>query len=344
MWHSYLSNIPHYQFSQQTKIVEYLLKRPFYDKIIDSRIFYTILVIMLRMFPFLFFVGFCFIVHGQRWAEHSDTLNKSRLIEVTTGITATWTGSMIGLSEIWYKKVAKSKFHFFNDNNEWLQMDKIGHFYTAYKINQLTSDFYKWSGVKEKTSLLIGTGISIGYQTTFEFFDAYSKDWGFSWGDIAANTIGSLSFLGQNLVWQEERIIPKFSSFPTNFAPIRPNVLGSNFIESLLKDYNGQTYWLSFSPGTFFKQSKIPKWACISFGYSIHEKIVGDKSSFTDLNTGIAYHQKREFLISLDIDFSRLPIRRPWLKMIVKQFNYLKIPFPSLVLRGNQILGSWSGY
>ncbi|MBL1278799.1 MAG: DUF2279 domain-containing protein [Fluviicola sp.] len=299
---------------------------------------------MIRVIPVLLLFLFASQANAQRLFSPSDSLNKKRAIIVSSSITTVWAGSMIGLSQLWYKDIPKSKFHFFNDNKEWLQMDKAGHFYAAHKINQLTSDLFKWSGVNDKTSLFIGTGISIGYQTTFEFFDAYSKDWGFSWGDVAANTLGSLSYLGQELVWGEERIIPKFSAFPTEYAKIRPAVLGSNFAESFLKDYNGQTYWLSFSPGTFFKNSKIPKWACISFGYSVDAKLVGDSETYFDVATGTTYNAKREFLLSLDIDFSRLPIKKPWLKAIVKQFNYLKLPFPSLIVRGDQLVGSWSGW
>ncbi len=291
---------------------------------------------------FLLFVSS--ITMSQSFFTPADSLKKGRLLGVSTGVATVWAGSMLGLSQVWYKDIPKSKFHSFDDSKEWLQMDKAGHFYAAYKINQLTSDLFIWSGLNKKTSLWLGTGISLGYQTTFEIFDGYSKDWGFSWSDMAGNAIGSFSYLGQQLIWGEERIIPKFSTFPTQFASIRPEVLGSNFGESFLKDYNGQTYWLSFSPGTFFKNSKIPKWACISVGYSVYGKLVGDESSYTDVNTGITYSAKREVKLSLDIDFSKLPIKRPWLKAVVKQFNYLKIPFPTVIYRGNQFVGSWSGW
>tara|TARA_R110002072_G_scaffold929_3_gene7470 strand:- start:8637 stop:9536 length:900 start_codon:yes stop_codon:yes gene_type:complete len=299
---------------------------------------------MLKTIFLFFLIGSTHSTFCQQLFLPSDSLNNKRVIAITSSVSTVWASSIIGLSQIWYKDIPKSKFQFFNDNKEWLQMDKVGHFYTAYKINKLTSDLYRWSGVSKKTSLIIGTGISVGYQSTFEILDGYSKNWGFSWGDVGANTLGSLSFLGQELAWGEERIIPKFSALPTKYASIRPAVLGRNFTESLLKDYNGQTYWLSFSPGTFFKNSKIPKWACLSIGYSVDAKLIGNKSSYTDVVSGITYNEKREFLLSLDIDFSRLPIKRPWLKAIVKQFNYLKIPFPSLMLRGDQLVGSWSGY
>ncbi len=311
---------------------------------VDNSIFSINLVIMIKAI----ILGVLLIVSStlmsQSFLTPSDSLNKGRLIGVSSSVATVWAGSMIGLSQVWYKDIPKSKFHTFDDSKEWLQMDKAGHFYAAYKINQLTSELFIWSGLNEKASLLLGTGISIGYQTTFEFFDGYSKDWGFSWSDMAANAVGSFSYFGQQLAWGEERIIPKFSTYPSEFAAIRPEVLGSTFGESFLKDYNGQTYWLSFSLGTFFKNSRIPKWACISIGYSVNEKLVGDSETYFDSVTGITYSAKRELKLSLDIDFSKLPIKKPWLKAIVKQFNYLKIPFPTVIYRGNKFIGSWSGW
>lgn len=273
--------------------------------------------------------------------QPSDSVSMARVAGTSIGIGGAWSGSMIGLYQVWYSKIEKSPWHSFNDSKNWLQMDKMGHFYISHKISQFCRDKYVWSGMDNTTATWIGAGISVGYQTTFEMFDAYSAEWGFSWSDIAANTLGTASYTAQSLVWKEERIIPKFSYSPTEFAAIRPEVLGGSFAEALMKDYNGQTYWLSFSPGTFFKHCPIPKWACISIGYSAHEKLKGDDESYTDLTTGIHYQSQREFLLSLDIDFSRLPIKRPWLRAIVKQFNYIKIPFPTLRLRGGQLDGAF---
>lgn len=265
--------------------------------------------------------------------EKDNSPNKGRLIGVSSSIGTVWAGSMIGLQTIWYNDTVPNKFQFIDDSKNWLQMDKAGHVYTAYQINRLTSDLYEWSGLNKNTSAWIGFGVSMGYQTTLEILDGFSGTWGWSWGDMAANTIGSAGFTAQQLFWGEQRILPKFSYSPSPFAELRPQVLGSNFQEALLKDYNGQTYWLSFSPGSFFPESGIPKWACISFGYSAHQKLVGSESAYTDIMTGITYHEQREFLLSLDIDFSQFDIKRPWLRALVKQFNYLKIPFPAMMLR-----------
>jgi uncharacterized protein YfiM (DUF2279 family) len=295
---------------------------------------------------------FCSFVYGHSTSD-SDSINptstslltpsssfhKGRFIGVSSGIGATWAGSMIGLHQIWYSKVPKSSWNTFDDSKNWLQMDKVGHFYTAYKINALTSDLYKWSGTPNNSHLYYGLGVSFGFQTTLEFLDAHTEEWGWSWADFSANVIGSVGYTVQQIAWREERIIPKFSYHPTEFAAVRPNVLGSTPLESLLKDYNGQTYWLSFSPGTFINNSKIPKWACISVGYSAHEKLVGSESYYLDNTTGIEYNEKREFLLSLDIDLSKIPVKKPWLKTILKQLNYLKIPFPALILRDGKVIG-----
>ncbi len=281
-----------------------------------------------------------FLFAQRSFFQEAESLSNGRLIGTSVGIGSFWSGSMIGLSQVWYSEVDKEPWHTFDDSRNWLQMDKAGHFYISHKITQFCRDKYVWSGVDNKTSTWIGAGISIGYQTTFEFFDAYSAEWGFSWSDVAANTLGTLSYSAQSLIWEEERIIPKFSYAPTDYAAIRPEVLGSTFSESLLKDYNGQTYWLSFSPATFFKDSKIPKWACISFGYSVDGKLKGDTEVYADASSGTIYQSQREFLLSLDIDFSRLPIKRPWLKAVVKQLNYVKIPFPALRLSGGNLDGS----
>jgi hypothetical protein len=274
----------------------------------------------------------------------SDSLNKGRLIGVSVGVGSVWAGSMIGLSQVWYNDSEKTKWHAFNDSKDWLQMDKAGHYYTAYKLNMLTTDLFRWSGFNRRKSLWLGTGVSLGYQTTLEMLDAYNAAWGFSWSDMLANGLGTASYMAQQLIWDEERFIPKFSYYPTKYASVRPEILGNNFAESLLKDYNGQTYWLSFSPGTFMKDSKFPKWACISIGYGIDKKLVGSEEYYLDTATGNEYFSSREILLSLDIDFSKIPVKKPWLKALLKQFNYLKVPFPAVGIRNGKVFGSVLGY
>lgn len=295
---------------------------------------------MLRRSVILLFVLLGFQTYGQiSFFTASDSLNKGRFWGVNAAVGGLWTGSMVGLSQVWYTN-EKTTWHSFDDSRNWMQMDKVGHFYTANKISTLTGDLYHWSGLSNKSSAWIGFGVGMGYQLTLEMLDAYSPEWGFSWSDVGANTMGSILYLGQQLGWEEQRILLKFSTHPSPYAHYRPEILGSNFAERLLKDYNGQTYWLSISPGTF-GQNSFPKWLCFSLGYSIDQKLVGDLDYFDYQENGQAaqFHAQRQFLLSLDVDFSRIPAKRPWARTLLKQLNYLKVPFPALILTGDQLGG-----
>lgn len=273
--------------------------------------------------------------------ERSDTLNESRLTGVSIGIGTLWAGSMTGLYQVWYSKTDRSPFHTFDDSKNWLQMDKIGHTYTAYKITEVTHELLNWTGLERKKGLVTSSVTGWGFQATLEMFDAFSADWGFSWSDMLANTAGTGLYMGQELLWKEQRIIPKFSYSPTKYAQFRPEVLGSTHPERLLKDYNGQTYWLSCSPGAFLKNSSFPKWLCFSIGYSADERLVGDQDLYVQSVNGESFEfdSKREFIFSLDLDLTKLNVKRPWLKATLKQLNHLKVPFPAIRFSDGTIKG-----
>jgi hypothetical protein len=262
-----------------------------------------------------------------------DTFVSKRFAVTNLVIGSTWTASVFGLQNAWYKNSQSNNFHLFDDASNWMQMDKAGHFYTTAKLSLLTSDCYKWAGVNPKKAAIAGSLIGLGYQTTLEIFDGYSTDWGFSWSDMTANVLGAGFFLAQDLLWNEQRFIPKFSYHPTEYAAYRPSVLGSNFQERLLKDYNGQTYWISFSPAHIQRFQSLPKWLCVSFGYSVDQKLVGDQDNY------LGFQAQREWLFSLDVDFSQLKTKKKWVNTLLKQLNYIKIPFPTLSLKNGKIYG-----
>ena len=265
----------------------------------------------------------------------SDTLSKKR-VWIASGISAyTQIGSISALYSIWYSQNSNSSFHFFNDYGNWGNVDKYGHAYSSYQLSRTTANLYKWSGMSRRNSAFVGFALGLSYQTTLEIFDGFSSGYGFSWGDVWFNILGSSLYLGQELTFKEQIFLPKFSYHPTSYADIRPSTLGSNHAERFLKDYNGQTYWLSFSPKSFLKSSKFPEWLCLSIGYGIDARIVGDKTSYVDVN-GQTYFSNPEFYLSLDVDFKKLPIKNKTLKKVLTSLNYLKIPAPALSLRGNK--------
>jgi uncharacterized protein YfiM (DUF2279 family) len=264
----------------------------------------------------------------------SDTLNKARRNAVIISEASLASISLIGLNQLWYADFERSKFHTVNDNNEWLQMDKVGHVFTSYQLAKHGAQILNWSGVRKQDQLLYGATLGFGFLTAVEVLDGYSEEWGFSWGDILANGIGTSAYIGQELLWKEQRIAVKYSFHQTNFADKRPDKLGESFLEQVLKDYNGQTYWLSANLHSFFKKSKIPKWLNVAFGYSGEGMLIGNEIIDNQIvNTGNRY---RQFYLSLDLNLAAIQTNSRFLRTIFDVFNMIKIPFPSLEFNKNR--------
>lgn len=270
--------------------------------------------------------------------EKSDTLNTKRLKYVIGTKTLALSATFVGLNELWYKNYERSSFQFFNDNEEWLQMDKLGHLTTGYAVAQVSSNLFQWTGLEHKKSVLAGSGVSLLLLTGVEVLDGFSAQWGFSYGDMIANVVGVGAYASQEFLWGEQRISFKFSYFPSStnqdLAELRPALLGSNWTEQWLKNYNDQTYWLSLNLASFSnKEDKKLPWLNLALGYSGNGMLGG----FTNIweKDGITYDYShisryRTFYLSPDIDLSRIPTNKKALKTIFKALNFVKIPLPTL--------------
>lgn len=259
----------------------------------------------------------------------SDTLNKSRKNYTIVAGASSAAAGLIALNSLWYTDYQKSNFHFVNDNAQWLQMDKVGHVYGTYHLGKIYSDALQWSGVDRNKSIWYGATAGFLFVSTIEIMDGYSENWGASSGDIAANAAGSALYIGQDLLWQDQRITPKFSFHTTLYASARPAVLGSTFSEQILKDYNGQTYWLSANVHSFAKNTKIPKWLNLAVGYGAEGMIAGDDQLVNTvfLPTNSRY---RQFYLSLDVDLTKIPTNSHLLKTVFSLVNTIKIPAPTV--------------
>lgn len=277
----------------------------------------------------------------------SSLFSRKRLAIVASTEAVLYAGSMIGLNELWYKDYPRSSFHFFNDNDEWLQMDKVGHFTTSYYVGRIGIDLLKWTGADRKKAIWYGGMLGSFYQTTVEVLDGYSTEWGFSIGDFAANTAGSLLVIGQELAWDEQRIVLKYSFQQSNFALYRPNILGSTIYENLLKDYNGQTYWLSINLASFMKkETTFPSWLNVAVGYGANGVTGGSfNPPYIDENGNQLYFDRyRQYYISLDADLSKIKTKSKFLKTVFKTIGFIKIPAPALEFNKNGVNASWLGF
>jgi len=287
---------------------------------------------------FVFFVGFCFNAKAQNSFDNffkpSDSLHKKRLNTVIVSEAFIGSATLVALNQAWYADYPRSDFHFINDNAEWLQMDKAGHVFSAYHLGSFGANALKWSGADKKSQLLYGSTLGLTFLTAVEVFDGFSANWGASLGDVAANVSGTALFVSQELLWDEQRIVPKFSFHTTPYASARPNVLGSSFSEQILKDYNGQTYWLSANIHSFFKSSKVvPKWLNVAVGYGAEGMITG-KDEFVNTVFLPTDKRYRQFYLSLDVDLTKIETKSHFIKTILTVFNTIKIPAPTFEIKG----------
>lgn len=246
--------------------------------------------------------------------------------------TALYAGSLYGLSKTWYKNPL-TRFQVADDTHEWKQIDKIGHLYTSYQICRHTAELYKKTGISKKQAVIYGAISGFFFQTPIEILDGFSPDYGFSPGDVVANLVGTGLFVGQYALWDEVRVQPKFSFHYTSLAAVRPELLGRDWSERWLKDYNGQTYWFSASPGAFSSNSHWPSWLCISLGYGVQNMVAAE----TDKSIELGYGPYRQYYLSIDIDFTKIKTRSKFVKTVAFMLNTLKLPAPAIGFSRNGV-------
>lgn len=263
-----------------------------------------------------------------QFLKPSDTLNKPRRNAVIISESSLATLALIGLDQLWYADYPRSSFKTINDSGEWLQMDKFGHVFSSYQLGRIGANTLNWAGISKKDQLLFGSTLGLGFLTAVEVMDGFSEEWGFSWTDMAANVTGTGLYIGQELLWKEQRILLKYSFHRTDFAKQRPDKLGNGLFEEFLKDYNGQTYWLSANLNSFLKTDYIPNWLNLAFGFGADGMLTGEPNDPLFLNQ----NRTRQYYLSLDIDLTRIKTNSNVLKTIFDVFNVIKIPFPAIEL------------
>jgi hypothetical protein len=264
--------------------------------------------------------------------RQADMPSKKRLNWVRYGGLATYAVGMVGLNQLWYNQSPRTSFHFFNDGPEWKQVDKVGHFFTAFHLSSTTYQSLKWAGSKESKRALTSALVGFTVLSSIEIFDGFSPDYGASLTDLAANATGSILFWGQMAGWKEVRIHPKFSFGHSGLARQNPNLLGSNWSEELFKDYNGQTYWLSIDMNKFMS---FPKWLNLAVGYGATNMVRARDSE----NAVLGYSPFRQYYLSIDFDLTSIKTRSKFLKGVIYFVNMVKLPAPTLELSNGKLKG-----
>ena len=270
--------------------------------------------------------------------DSSPTLDKKKRNILLISEASIYTISLVSLNQLWYADYPKSKFHFINDNGEWLQMDKLGHLTASYYSGVAGIKAYQWTGMSRKNALWYGGLTGTFFLTIIEVLDGQSAEWGASSGDLIANSLGSFLAIGQELMWNEQRIQLKYSYKPSQWAEENPEQLGDNHLQRALKDYNGQTYWISLNLKSLLsvQNEDFPAWLSVSLGHS-GNKMTEPYQAYKTEN-GILYPKReRQFLLSFDVDLNKIKTKNKTLNSILHTFGFLKFPAPALELRGGSL-------
>lgn len=310
------------------------------------RLSFRYVIYLFRMIGMLLAIGFYSSAHAMTiensvkrdsMATNRDGLYKAIIIE-----SCYYAGSMLVLQNTWYSGRENVPFHFFNDNDGYLQVDKFGHAFGSYLESYIGYHWLKSIGVERTKALLFGGTLGLVLQTPIEIMDGIHEGWGFSWGDMAANALGSSLVIGQELVFKEQLIKYKFSYSRSSYSRVANGYLGKTSLDRFLKDYNGHTYWFSLPLNKIAPFNGIPRWLNIAAGYGANG-MFGEFENIREYN-GVQIPQTtryRQYLLSLDIDWTRIKTRSKLLRTIFTGLTFVKLPFPTVEVNSK---GGIKGY
>lgn len=239
---------------------------------------------------------------------------------------------MTALALSWYGGQLETPFHFFDDLAEWCQVDKWGHFFAAFQLAALVARLLGWTGMDKSMAASRAAGVSFLMMAGVEVGDGFSTGYGASVYDLLANGAGVLAWFLQSKFLGRVRWLPKFSFHFTQWAMQRPSLLGDHWLSQIIKDYNGQTYWVTVP----VLKGRL-SWLCLSVGYGAEGMIHGRLEE--NLASGLTTH--RRILLSLDVApngpfFDTGPGR--W---IMPLLHGCKLPAPTLEISENGIRFHW---
>ena len=256
--------------------------------------------------------------------QPTDSLHTGRLQLVAGGALGLTAATYTALGAAWYASGLGGPFRYFDDSRQWLQLDKLGHSYGAYHVSRTLMSGLRWAGTSERTQVLCGGLSGFLFQLPIEIFDGFSPDYGASWADLAFNAAGSGLAVGNQLLWRGQRVLLRFSARPTTWAAQAPDLLGRTLPERLLKDYNGQTYWLTAAPGHWLGRWK---WLSAAVGLGGAGMLGGyGTEPWADLRA----REHRRYFLSVDIDWMAIPTRRRGLRLLFFALQAIKLPAPAL--------------
>jgi len=253
-----------------------------------------------------------------------DSLNTNRLLLVG-GLTAGTFVYAYGIQNDMWWKGEPARFHtnWTQDWNASLGADKVGHFYFGNLVSTIYSNAFQWSGFSKTNSLLYSGLFTLSYQTFLEIRDGFSQQYGFSWGDFTANSLGSMYPYFQH----NYPILQNFN-FKISYYPSEKFRNGSN--DYIMDDYESTYHWLSIDINKLLPNkwdNYLPKFINIAIGHSV---------------TGLDNLRNRnhEFYFGIDWDLSAIKTESNLINSILEILNKYHLPAPTVKIYPNIV---WYG-
>ena len=266
----------------------------------------------------------------------SSPSNKRNLILL---FTVGYALLVLWLSSIWYNSY--TSFHFFDDLFEWEYLDKVGHFFTSFYLGLFA---YTSFGDPQNLNLSVQkkwicfTGFVLLFP--IEILDGFSLNYGASVFDSMANLLGGIFCLHYTSNKIVGSVTPKFSFHSTAFAIMRPEMLGSNFVQQVVKDYNGQTYWFSIDINSILCRKVFPNWLLLTIGYGA-EGLLGGHDNVWQTTDGKTIDfsnvaRTKRFFISVDLNAGVLRTKSKLFSYLFAPFVLLRFPAPAIEINAER--------
>ena len=211
----------------------------------------------------------------------------------------------------------KSHFHFENDFDYAMNLDKFGHFAAGVILGESFYEGYRWAGASEFQSYLFAGLSAMMTHVAIDVKDGYSPEWGFSIFDVLSGTLGGFLPMAERYIPVFKYVDLKWSYWINTKAYYRQSETGV-----FTDDYCNQTFWASFKPYRLLPNAAreyYPSWLAIAAGLSIDEKVFTHEP-----------HPRREVYIALDYDLEAFRPQSRMARQVIKFLNYFKLPAPAV--------------
>ncbi len=281
---------------------------------------------------FFLFLPSSYNLHGAgldstkvRDSSDSTSLSVPRLALVGGISAGSFVLGHVVFTDLWWKG-EQSSFHF-NWQDDWnyaLGADKFGHAITPYIATDLYRQAFEWTGMETQESVWWAGGVISLYTTYIEVRDGFSKEWGFSWGDFAANNIG--------IAWRVVEVYePWLNNVRWKISYWPSEAFKSGAYSSIVDDYESTYHWASLNVNAILPESWEPWWPDffnIAVGHSVQGVVALDGSG------------KQEIYLGLDWNTEGLPGDGAFWNWLKRTLNYYHLPAPTVRITPNVV---WYG-